>query len=469
MTKIVMIGGGVCGLAAAMMLTRDGHDITVLERDDAPVPDSAAGAWDEWSRDGVKQFRQPHYLQPGGWAILKEALPNVGEALEAAGALRFDALGVMPPSIDDQSRRPGDERFVTLTARRPVLEHVLGAAAQAEPGLEMRRGVAVQALMTRQQNGTPRVTGVRLQSGRELSAELVVDAMGRRSELPRWLRAAGGAPMHEEAAESGFIYYSRFFQSPDGQIPALRGPILASLGSFSVLTLPGDNATWSVTVYISRGDQALKRLRDSGRWSSVVAACPLQAHWLEGEPITDVLAMGGVVDRYRRMVVDGRPAATGIVPLADAWACTNPSLGRGMALGLRHAKLLREAVREHGDEPSEFARAWDALTEEQLTPWYRETVEENRSVLEQLETSRNGTNGTSRVAALDPLRSALFTAMTHDADLFRVFLDSRCCIAPLKESLARADVAQRVLEVARGRGGVPLPGPSRDELLALLN
>lgn len=469
MTKIVMIGGGVCGLAGAMMLTRDGHDVTVLERDNAPVPESAAGAWDEWSRDGVKQFRQPHYLQPGGWAILKEALPDVGDALEAAGAVRFDALGVMPPSIEDRSRRPGDERFVTITARRPVLEHVLGAAAQAEPGLEMRRGVAVEGLMTQRQNGTPHVTGVRLQSGQELFAELVVDAMGRRSDLPRWLRGAGGGPMHEEAAESGFIYYSRFFQSPDGCIPVLRGPILASFGSFSVLTLPGDNATWSVTVSISRGDQALKRLRDARRWSSVVASCPLQAHWLEGEPITDVLAMGGVIDRYRRMVVDRRPAATGIVPLADAWACTNPSLGRGMALGLRHAKLLREAVRGHGDEPSAFAQAWDELTEEQLTPWYRETVDENRNVLEQLETSRDGTNSSDAVTSPGTLRSALFTAMAHDPDLFRVFLDSRCCIAPLKESLARADVAQRVLEVARGRGRVPLPGPSRDQLLALLN
>jgi flavin-dependent dehydrogenase len=118
------------------------------------------------------------------------------------------------------------------------------------------------------------------------------------------------------------------------------------------------------------------------------------------------------------MVVDGRPAATGVVPLADAWACTNPSLGRGMALGLRHAELLREALRQQGDEPSEFARAWDALTEEQLTPWYRETVEENRGVLEQLETSRNGTNGTAAVTSPGALRSALFTAMAHDAELF---------------------------------------------------
>jgi hypothetical protein len=47
------------------------------------------------------------------------------------------------------------------------------------------------------------------------------------------------------------------------------------------------------------------------------------------EPITDVLPMGGTIDRHRRLLVDGRPVATGIAPLADAWACTNPATGRG--------------------------------------------------------------------------------------------------------------------------------------------
>jgi hypothetical protein len=44
-----------------------------------------------------------------------------------------------------------------------------------------------------------------------------------------------------------------------------------------------------VTLFISSGDQALKKLRDLKHWTALVAACPLYAHWLDGEPITDVL------------------------------------------------------------------------------------------------------------------------------------------------------------------------------------
>jgi hypothetical protein len=44
-------------------------------------------------------------------------------------------------------------------------------------------------------------------------------------------------------------------------------------------------------VFISSGDKALKKLRDPKHWTALIAACPLHAHRLDGEPITDVLAM----------------------------------------------------------------------------------------------------------------------------------------------------------------------------------
>jgi 2-polyprenyl-6-methoxyphenol hydroxylase-like FAD-dependent oxidoreductase len=188
----------------------------------------------------------PHLLQPRGRIVLEETLPDILAALEAAGGLRFDPLARLLPLTGDPTPRDGDERFGTITARRPVIEQVLGHTANAEPGLEVRRGVSVKELMLRTYDGTPHVTGVRTEAGQELRADLVVDAMGRRSQVPRWLMQEGAGPVREEVEDSRFIYYARFFRGRDGEMPEVRAPLLTPVGTFSVITLPSDNNTWSV-------------------------------------------------------------------------------------------------------------------------------------------------------------------------------------------------------------------------------
>src|SRR5262249_34030051 len=210
MAKITVLGAGVCGLTTAMLLGRDGHDVTILERDPEPVPKSSADAWDHRARAGVAQFRQPHYVLPRARHILEVELPDVRDALLAAGAFRFDTLTATPASLGHLDRLPGDERFVTLTARRPTLEMAFARATEDEPGVDVRRGVAVTGLVTGKSSGIPHVVGVRTESGEQARADLVVDAMGRRSPLPVWLRDAGMAPLTEETEDSGFVYYTRY-------------------------------------------------------------------------------------------------------------------------------------------------------------------------------------------------------------------------------------------------------------------
>jgi len=469
MPRIIVLGGGVCGLAASILLARDGHEVTVLERDPAPVPDTLDDAWSAWERGGVAQFHQPHFLQSAGRAVLDEELPDVRDALVAAGAATFNALTIMPPTIADRAPRPGDERHPTVTARRPTLEWVFARAAEAEPGVDVRRGGAVEALETTVHDGTPHVTGVRTVSGETVAGDLVVDAMGRRSQLPRLLAEAGAGPVHEEAEDSGFIYYTRFFRARDGGAPpGYRAAPLTPMPSFSVLTLPGDNDTWSVTLYIGSGDRALKGLRHERAWEAVLAACPRHAHWADGEPLTGVLAMGGIVDRRRRLVVDGRPIATGVVALADAWACTNPSLGRGVTFGLLHARRLRDVARYHLEHPPETVEVWDAATETELTPWIRATIAEDRARRRALEADRTGSapppppDQAAAVLAALPLAGAL------DPDLFRAFLEIRSCLDLPEEVVARPGLAERVLEIAGTAGPRPPMGPDRAEVLALL-
>jgi len=468
MSKILVLGGGVIGLSTALMLAREGHDITVFEHDAASAPGSPEEAWLAWERLGVAQFRQPHYVQPAACHLFAHYLPDVRDALLRAGCETFDMLTIMPPFITDRAPREGDERFVTITGRRPAIEYAV--ASVAERLLPILRGVSVVGLLTGRPaaKGIPHVTGVRTMDGKEVSADLVIDAMGRRSKLPDWLQAFRAHPPIEEAEDSGFIYYSRYFRSTTGVLPPFPAGLKTDFHSFSVLTLPGDGHTWSVTVYISSADQALKKLRDPKHWTALVAACPLHAHFLDGEAITDVLPLGGIIDRYRRFVVRRDPVATGILSVGDSWACTNPSLGRGIAMGLMHALGTVQVVRQHLHDPLALALAHDAMTETHVTPWFRNTIETDRARIAQTNALIEGRPGPQPKDPLARIGDALLVAMMYDPDLFRAFLEVAALLALPQEVLARPGMVDRIMEVAGSHEPVMPPGPTREELLHML-
>jgi 2-polyprenyl-6-methoxyphenol hydroxylase-like FAD-dependent oxidoreductase len=315
----------------------------------------------------------------------------------------------------------------------------------------------------------PHVVGVRTAAGDVVRADLVVDAMGRRSVVPRLLEAAGARPCYEEAEDCGFMYFTRYFQRRAGG-PRPATPFVSAVGSFSILTLPSDRDTWSLTVFASSHDRPLTRLRHTDRWTAVVAACPQYADALDGEPLTDVLPMSGVIDRYRRLTVEGTPVSTGIALVADAWACTNPSVGRGITLGLMHAARLREVVRTELGKPAVFADAWDAATESDLTPWYRFTVQGDRARLAQIDALREGREVEVPADPRSTLVRSMFVAMRYDADVYRAVTEVGSCQALPQEVFDRPGMVDRIMAVALGREAPPAaPGPTRAELLALLS
>jgi 2-polyprenyl-6-methoxyphenol hydroxylase-like FAD-dependent oxidoreductase len=468
MAKVLIIGAGICGLGAAILLARDGHDVTVIERDDHPIPLSAIDAWESWQRKGVAQFRQPHNFMPGLRAILEAELPDIQDALKHAGASRFDLLHPLP-AFADQATRPIDDRLWTYTARRPVGEWVFSKAAQNEQRLTLRRGVQAVGLLT----GTslmpnvPHITGVRTAAGEDLRADFVIDVMGRGSSGSRWLAAIGARTPYEEKADCGFTYFTRYFR---GIQPQRTGPILMPHGTISVLTLPADNDTWSVTLFTASDDAALKGLRHEDAWMKTVRAFPLQAHWLNGTPFSDISTMSGIVDRYKRLVVEGSPVATGLVSLADAWACTNPSAGRGLTVGLIHAVLLRDVLRQTADDPLALAMRFDEMTESEVAPWYRAQIAMDKFRFAQMSALREGREPPPPADDLTRQCASLFASMTTDPDLFRAGLEYIGTLTPIQRVLQRPEIAARVakaMEAMRGSGPPPLPGPSRAELIVL--
>ena len=128
------------------------------------------------------------------------------------------------------------------------------------------------------------------------------------------------------------------------------------------------------------------RHRDPEVWSRVLAAYPLVAHWAGGEPISDVEVMAKIEDRHRAFVVEGTPVATGVIALADSWACTNPSVGRGVSIGLRHTLALRTTLgRVPLDDGVAFATEWHETTVAEVEPYYRETLAFDRHRLAEID------------------------------------------------------------------------------------
>jgi 2-polyprenyl-6-methoxyphenol hydroxylase-like FAD-dependent oxidoreductase len=237
---------------------------------------------------------------------------------------------------------------------------------------------------------------------------------------------------------------------------------VTALGTISLLTIPGDNGTWSVTVFAASADRALRPLRETSRFMAVVGACPLQAHWLDGEPLTDVLVMAGVLDRYRRFIAGGRPVATGLLAVGDAWACTNPSAGRGISVGLLHAQQLRDGVRESAGDPLALAHEFDRRTEAEVTPYYRGQVATDRGRIAEMDALRAGTEPPRP----DPARAGWMAGLTREPRLLRGLMEVGSCLAHPQEVMARPGFLDLALSYA-DEPAPAIPGPDRDALVKL--
>ncbi len=299
-----------------------------------------------------------------------------------------------------------------------------------------------------------------------MRADLVVDAAGRRSTLPTWLTDIGAQPPVEDRADCGFVYYGRHFRSDDGSVPIAFGPLLQEYGSISVLTLPADNGTWGVGIITSAKDKAMRSVKNLDVWTKVMESLPLCAHWLDGVPLDDrVAVMAKIEDRHRSFVLDGLPIVTGVVALADAWACTNPSVGRGISIGTIHAAALRDVVHDMGTDPVALQQHWHDVTRATAEPWYRATLAFDNGRLAEVDAVLDG-----RPFEPTPefeLGKQLAAAAGKDPEMLRALLDLAGVLALPAEVLGRPGVLQRAVELGSNWRNEPLPGPSRDELVAL--
>jgi glycine/D-amino acid oxidase-like deaminating enzyme len=111
---IIVVGGGISGLSTALKLSRAGHQITVLERDDTPMPESADEAF-EWDRRGAPQVRHSHAFLARLVSLLKANEPDVLDKLFEAGATEIKFGEDLPATMEGFVSEPEDTELNMLT------------------------------------------------------------------------------------------------------------------------------------------------------------------------------------------------------------------------------------------------------------------------------------------------------------------------------------------------------------------
>jgi 2-polyprenyl-6-methoxyphenol hydroxylase-like FAD-dependent oxidoreductase len=485
--RVVVIGGSVAGLAAALALAGSGRRVSVLERDMAPLPATPLEAFESWQRPGAPQTRHAHAFLSRLRNLLRERAPEWLAKLLAAGAEELRFAEMLPPGLRGTKVLPEDDAFTLLACRRTTFEWSLRRHILETGIAEFRDGVRVTGLLGTP-GAQPRVTGVRLRErgGREatLPADLVIDASGRRSRLHAWLTALGGPALRSESAPCGIFYSSRFYKLRDGVTPPeTRGPVAADLGYLKYAIFPGDSRIFSLTLAASPDDAPLRAVMRDEAFTAVCEALPTLPEWIDPRvslPVSDVHTLAGLRGTRRFVVEDGEPVALGVAAIGDALIHTNPIVGRGCSLAFVNAFLLADALREHAADEREFALALDAAVTREIVPWYEAQRAQDADAIAVGELQRRGGDPfrfEREGGRVDPqsyiravVRDGLLPALGEDAVVLRAFLRMFNLLAPPQEIFQRPEIFSRVLACfGRRHGRAPIvQGPPRDALVARL-
>lgn len=129
---------------------------------------------------------------------------------------------------------------------------------------------------------------------------------------------------------------------------------------------------------------------------------------------------------------------------------------------------VRDIVRSELGAPSRLAEAFDTMTEAELTPWYRATLDVDRNRQAEIDAIIDGQPVPPPADDAAALGRALMVAMAYDPEAYRAFLDITGVIRLPQEVFTRPGLVDRIMSIAQSEPPLRAPGPSREELMQLV-
>ena len=412
----VIIGGGIGGLLAAHALAGRFERVTVLEayryprESNSPAPSA---------RRGVPQSRCIHLLMAAGAAAFDELIPGWSDALVALGASPFDACSdaVLRLSTGWLPRVPSG--ISAYACSRALLEDVLRRGLVGKPTVHVREGQRVVGLL-----GSPRdesVTGVVTTQQRgagetTLSADLVVDASGTGSALPRWIARlpnSVNSQLHKTVVESGTQYVSRWYQIKPADAPRWRCLSIAPMASTafrSAMMLRAEEDRWGVVLLAPAGEPLPCNDTSFTEFVASFGDRELQQALGRAKTVSPILRYGSTSNRMTHFeLVTEWPR--GLVAIGDSVCTLNPYLGLGMTLAARGAVLLRACLDHKSGGPISAIDFQIQLAKLNVEPWRLATgcEPDGRS----LASSKTRLSHLYKSASLNPVVAHALLAVQH--------------------------------------------------------
>lgn len=404
----LVIGASMSGLLAARALGAIFSKVTIIEKDTLDKGGSP--------RRSVPQGHHAHGLLSCGRDMIEAAFCGISDELIEDGAIEVDYLRDMMWVSDGHPIRSGPSSIGGLLFSRPNLEeHIRGRLLQNR-NVSIIDDASVTGLLKTVDN--KRVIGATYETSpgarSEISADLVVDASGRGSHSPVWLREMGYASPREEKVAVGVTYTTCTFPRQARDLGGKLGVVVAAsqpnwrCGAL----LAQEDDRWIASIGGYFGDRAPTD-HDGFRAFARTLPVPHIAEVISAaEPLTPFVTYNFVAS-LRRHYEELRSFPEGYLVLGDALCSFNPIYGQGMTVASLEAQALGILLRQYRDR---FAPRFFKLAKSLIdVPW--DIVVGN----DLLNSRTNGTR-TMRLRFINWYLGQLKQQLPSDLELSRAFL-----------------------------------------------